>query len=168
METTTTKAQTMPHTSLPLVSTKEIEGTTQQFTETTQSLLTTNRVESTITTETKKPTEEPITINSTNSQSTSSTQNETTYYWTATTSTLTDINTNHPNTGEPTTINPTDSQQTTNTTPIRATTISNPSLFMDFCPGVGKNIDCANGDFIYLTDAFYGISSETPAVCAFK
>jgi hypothetical protein len=40
---------------------------------------------------------------------------------------------------------------------------------MDFCPGVGKNIDCsATGDFIYLIDAFYGISSETPAVCVYK
>ena len=40
---------------------------------------------------------------------------------------------------------------------------------MDFCPGVGKNLDCsATGDLIYLTDAFYGISSETPAVCAYK
>ena len=39
----------------------------------------------------------------------------------------------------------------------------------DFCPGVGKNLDCsATGDLIFLTDAFYGISSETPAVCVYK
>ena len=50
-------------------------------------------------------------------------------------------------------------------------TTSNPNYiqFIDFCPGIGKNIDCsATGDLIYLTDAFYGISSETPAVCAYK
>ena len=35
--------------------------------------------------------------------------------------------------------------------------------FVDFCPGVGKNIDCfTTGDFIYLSDAFYGVSLETP------
>jgi hypothetical protein len=40
--------------------------------------------------------------------------------------------------------------------------------FEDFCPGAGKNLDCsATGDSIYLTDAFYGISSETPSVCAY-
>ena len=41
--------------------------------------------------------------------------------------------------------------------------------FEDFCPGVGKSIDCsASGDFVYLTDAFYGVSKETPAVCVYK
>ena len=71
-------------------------------------------------------------------------------------------------------INPTDPQQTT-TTSFKNTTLTTTtlppisSLFMDFCPGVGKNIDCsATGDFIYLTDAFYGISSETPAACVYK
>ena len=58
---------------------------------------------------------------------------------------------------------------TTTSTSNPTTTISNFSLSMDFCPGIGKNIDCsATGDLIYLTDAFYGISSETPAVCAYK
>ena len=41
--------------------------------------------------------------------------------------------------------------------------------FEDFCPGIGKNLDCsATSNFIYLTDAFYGISSETPVVCVYK
>ncbi len=41
--------------------------------------------------------------------------------------------------------------------------------FEDYCPGVGKTIDCSiSGDFIYLTDAFYGVSSQTPAVCVYK
>jgi hypothetical protein len=41
--------------------------------------------------------------------------------------------------------------------------------FIDFCTGTSKTIDCsATGDFIYLTDAFYGVSSEKPAVCVYK
>lgn len=41
--------------------------------------------------------------------------------------------------------------------------------FQDFCPGVSKNIDCnAAGGLIQLTDAFYGISNSTPAICVYK
>ena len=36
--------------------------------------------------------------------------------------------------------------------------------FEEFCPGVGKTIDCSPG-LIKLNEGFYGISSETPAVC---
>ena len=41
--------------------------------------------------------------------------------------------------------------------------------FVDICPGLAKTIDCsATEDFVYLTDAFYGVSSDTPAVCEYK
>ena len=41
--------------------------------------------------------------------------------------------------------------------------------FVDICPGVTKTIDCsATENFIYLKDAFYGVSSDTPAVCEYK
>ena len=46
---------------------------------------------------------------------------------------------------------------------------NNQSLFEDFCLQTVKNLDCSSiGGKVELTDAFYGISSEMPPVCAYK
>ena len=40
---------------------------------------------------------------------------------------------------------------------------------MEFCPGVAKTIDCsASGDFVFIVDAFHGVSDQVPAVCEYK
>ena len=133
------------------------ETTTQQQDETT-SILTTIKIDPTIITETKEAsTTKTITL--TSQQTTIQTP-----------STLTDINTNQPITVEPTSIYPTDSHQTTSSAIKSSTTTSTsfPYLFMDFCPGVGKNIDCLNGELIQIVDAFYGVSEQQPSVCSFK
>ena len=88
----------------------------------------------------------------------------------STTTTMKQITTTTTTQSTTTTTNTPTSTLTSITNAVNNTT-SNPNnlQFMDFCPGVGKNIDCsATGDFIYLTDAFYGISSETPAICVYK
>ena len=57
------------------------------------------------------------------------------------------------------------------TNAINNTTLiqNNQSLFFNFCPGFGKTIDCsAYGGFVYIADAFYGVSDQVPAVCEYK
>ena len=47
--------------------------------------------------------------------------------------------------------------------------MNGPNFVMEFCPGVAKTIDCsASGDFIYVIDAFYGVSDQVPAICEYK
>ena len=50
-------------------------------------------------------------------------------------------------------------------------TTSNPNnfQFMDFCPGAAKTIDCStSGEFVFIVDAFHGVSDQVPAVCEYK
>ena len=59
------------------------------------------------------------------------------------------------------------STSTSTTTPI-STTLA-PFLSVEFCPGSAKNIDCsASGDFVYILDAFFGVSDQEPAICEYK
>jgi hypothetical protein len=60
---------------------------------------------------------------------------------------------------------------TTPSTTISVSTTLRPSssLSIDFCVGVAKTIDCsATGNFVYLTDAFYGVSEISPPACAYR
>ena len=46
---------------------------------------------------------------------------------------------------------------------------NNQSLFIDFCPGISQTIDClASGNFVYILDAFHGVSDQVPSVCEYK
>ena len=41
-------------------------------------------------------------------------------------------------------------------------------MSIEFCPGIAKTIDCSvTNNFVYIIDAFYGVSDENPAVCLY-
>ena len=55
------------------------------------------------------------------------------------------------------------------TSSTSSTTTNSPYLIMEFCPGVGAFINCsATNDFVYVVDAFYGVSDQDPVVCSYK
>ena len=54
------------------------------------------------------------------------------------------------------------------TTAISTTLAPSVSFSIQFCPGTAKTIDCsASGDFVYIMDAFYGVSDQVPVNCTY-